>query len=99
MNEIERRNRQDFWGRIAVMVGGLLILHLTSCSTHEHNREPVAYTLSGKCWNFNRINRQAKGREICGLPAPHRAKYFCSRREGHGGLHHSHLGQRCAWTW
>lgn len=101
MNEIKLRNKKDVWGIALTIAFGLMVLNMTACSSYEYLKEPVPHELTGKCWNFDRINRKAKGKEICSLPAPYRVRWICTRIEGHGGLHHAHRANppSCKWTW
>ena len=91
---------KDTIGIILTIMIGLLVLNMTSCvpvkdslttsKTHEYMRH-------GKCWNFDRTERETIGWPMCGKP--HQISYGlilrCSRRYGHHGKHHSHSDTEC----
>jgi len=84
------------WVAVIIVLG---LWSLPACKSAEKHDFP-SYRMSGVCWNWDRIEKQAKRkRVICSLSMSKRLGVFCNRVKGHGGYHHQHLEDECRWVW
>lgn len=98
------RDTQDTIGIILIIMVGLLVLNMMSCApVKESLRTPITkeYPLHGKCWFFDRIEREIIGHSVC--YKSHQIRYGlilqCTRRYGHKGKHHAHSDIECEAVW
>ena len=78
-------------------VGGMMLF---GCTNKYVNKEPIAYRLDGKCWNFERVEKKSMNKDLCGaVMITPRVGWMCTREREHKGFHHSHSESACRWVW
>lgn len=90
---MKNQTKETLWLYIALVVIGLASLH--GCASRDEVKPVREYTQSGPCLFFDRIERQRKGQEICGISKRDDPKIWCTRELGHRGAHHCHIGKDC----
>ena len=97
MNEIERRNNQDFWGMVITIIFGLMILNMTACGSMGKVPD-MQVKGQGYCWGWSKIENEASGKWLCYKPCPY-SEHYCLRQKGHTKRHHAHGVKNCYFTW
>jgi hypothetical protein len=82
----------------------LLLLGLLALPACYNKPQPTqgieAGQLTGKCWSWDKIEREVAGNLLCGRTTINKSGriWHCSRKRGHRGDCHAHIGEDCRWV-